>query len=158
MNGRTRNPVRRSTTTEATDVWRWPLAADSRATRKTSPPTVLGRKFDTNMPASVWENSGGSSEGMWRASSTCPQRTVDRKTATVKARRPPTSQARVDSWWLGNSEARWILGTRKASMAALARTRRPNSSRALCLPPMGPAYASAQPSAPDVHRSVTSAP
>ena len=51
MSGSTSQPVRRSSTTEAKVSGVSPFSAERRLTRKTSPPIVVGRTFDTNWPA-----------------------------------------------------------------------------------------------------------
>jgi hypothetical protein len=51
MKGSTTNPVSRSRTTDANDAGGFPVLAESLTTRTTSPPTVDGRKLETNRPA-----------------------------------------------------------------------------------------------------------
>ena len=51
MTGSTIQPVSRSSTTDANDRGVSPLPPDRRVTRSTSPPIVVGRKFETNSPA-----------------------------------------------------------------------------------------------------------
>ncbi len=51
MTGRTSHPVSRSSTTEAKVPGDSPVSRDSRLTRSTSPPMVVGSTFDTNWPA-----------------------------------------------------------------------------------------------------------
>ena len=49
--GSTTNPVSRSSTTAAHASVVFPVSADDRLTRRTSPPIVDGRRFPTNWPA-----------------------------------------------------------------------------------------------------------
>ena len=51
ITGSTSQPVSRSSTTEAKLRGDSPLPAARRLTRSTSPPMVVGRKFETNSPA-----------------------------------------------------------------------------------------------------------
>jgi hypothetical protein len=51
MTGRTSQPVRRSSTTEANVPGDSPVSLLSRLTRSTSPPIVVGRTLETNWPA-----------------------------------------------------------------------------------------------------------
>ena len=51
ITGSTSQPVSRSSTTEANDAADSPFSFESRDTRSTSPPIVVGSTFDTNNPA-----------------------------------------------------------------------------------------------------------
>ena len=117
MKGSTTKPVRRSSTTEANDSGRWPLPADSRVTRRTSPPTVLGRKLDTNCPARTWTSRVCRSEGRSRARSTRCQRRVARTTAAEgdgDARRSPTTSSTARRMGLSTDRSKRVR--RKPSM------------------------------------------
>ena len=141
MTGRTSHPVSRSSTTDANVAGVSPVSRDSRLTRNTSPPIVVGRTLETNCPARLCRTSSDSRAGISSAVSTFCQRTADRTMPTSVSSAEAPSQAAVPAVHSGSrspgrNDGTWATST--ASIATLTSTRARSETACLCLTACSP--------------------
>ena len=91
--GKTIQPLRRSKITVVKLVGRSPVSLPRRDTRMTSPPTVVGRKLDTNCPAKLCQTRRQVGTSRLSASQTCFHRRAARTTEPITQASAATSHA-----------------------------------------------------------------
>ncbi len=128
MTGSTTHPVSRSSTTDANERGRSPLCADNLVTRSTSPPIVVGRKFETNNPARYWLSSVPSRAGTSSATSTRCHRNVASTTPASVTTTAALSQRNVAGFHNGATRCA-ARGRSTASIAMLTTSRMAPQSR-----------------------------